>query len=88
MPDKTEMFRCNGRPVSRDGKRQGAGCRQWYEGTETMARAAGWRIGTKPNGDRDAMCPACAKPGGASPSPRRRAAEGQRQALFELGRPL
>lgn len=36
--------------------------RTYTRGGDDAARAAGWRIGQLPNGERDAMCPRCGKP--------------------------
>jgi hypothetical protein len=48
---------CNG--ADEHGQRCG---RTYRRGDETAARAAGWKVGRLPDGNRDAMCPACGKP--------------------------
>jgi hypothetical protein len=49
---------CNGiNPAN--GERCG---REYTRGGPDNARAAGWHIGILPSGERDAMCPRCARP--------------------------
>jgi hypothetical protein len=72
----TGPIRCTGRAVDRDGRPHGHVCgevvRPRWGGTTVqertpaallqMARAAGWAIGTLPDGSLNAMCKACRKP--------------------------
>jgi hypothetical protein len=59
------MVRCTGRQVRRfDNLPTGPACAAVYPGPAESARVLGWRIGpVAPDGDRPAMCPACARPG-------------------------
>lgn len=56
---------CAGRPVRRvDNQPIGPACLARYVGEVESARVLGWRVGpAAEDGSRQAMCPACARPG-------------------------
>jgi hypothetical protein len=59
------MVRCSGQSVSRyNNQPTGVLCFAVYAGAVESARVLGWRFGEPDaDGERPAMCPACARPG-------------------------